>query len=290
MKLTKTHWSTRSLIVAGLSSLALTSAHAQVRYSNIFASAGDITRLTLTRGADHASLFTGPIAGRTSQSLRCLHTDASGWESILGSSVINAKTVNASVRYSVFFPANGDWQFRLQGKLPGLQPDVPHFGGNAPDAPEWNKWSVRLMWLSNTGSIDSGNDANARPSIYVYDQNRVQGDTGTHYKLGDAFQKGIWYDIDMYVELNTYDGRTARSDGYIILRINGMQVNRVNNLKLRGNIPANVSIADGISQTSISKLVFHNYYGGAKDVRNTPQTIATSRCYFDSIQVVQENR
>ncbi len=285
---TKTPWSLRSLLLLGVATLGATSAEAQFLYNNDFNGPNDRDRLALYRGKPLTSIFDGTVGGRQGPMLRCLHTRASGWESILGNPELSSKAADATIRYNVFFPGGDQWRFRLQGKLPGLQPDLPHFGGNVNDAPEWNKWSVRLMWLSNTQSIDQGNDDNARPSIYIYDQNRRLGDFGTQHRFDPPFNKGQWYNIAMSVELNTYggaDGRTALSDGRVILRFNGVEVKRVTGLKLRGNIPTGTTPAVGIPMTQISKVAFHNYYGGSKDdPRNVPG-IAETRCYFDSLDV-----
>lgn len=282
----KTRGGLRSLFLLGMATLGATSASAQYLYFNSFDTAASKDRLDLTRGVSLASVVNNSVGGRTGSKLRCLHTRASGWESILGSPPLSRKAVIATVRYSVLFGGDGNWQFRLQGKLPGLQPDVAQFGGNANDPPVWSKWSVRLMWISNTTAVGNDDDTKASPQIYIYDQNRKQGDTGTGYRLGLDFKENQWYDIAMSVELNTYSGRTALSNGEVILRINGSEVGRARNLKLRGDIPPGEPLEAALDLTRISKVVFHNYYGGDKgNPLNTPQSIAESRCYIDNLQV-----
>lgn len=285
--ITKTPRSLRSLFMLGIATLGATSAGAETLYGNGFAGGqNDLDRLDLYRGVGLASVVNNSVGGRSGPMLRCLHTRESGWESILGSPPLDSKAAIATIRYSVLFGGDGAWQFRLQGKLPGLQPDLPQFGGNADDPTVWNKWSVRLMWISNTTAVGNNDDTKASPSIYIYDQNRTLGDTGTHHKAGMDFKENQWYDVRMSVKLNSYNGRIANSDGEVILFIDGVEVKRASNLKLRGNIPAGEpDVAAAVAKTQISKVAFHNYYGGAKDTLNTPQTIDASRCYIDSLQV-----
>lgn len=282
----KIRGSLHSLLLLGVATLGATSASAEILYNNDFNGLNDRDRLDLYRGAGRTSVVTNSVGGLTGSRLRCLHTDASDWESILGSPPLNSKAAIATIRYSVLFGGDGNWQFRLQGKLPGLQPDVAQFGGNANDPPVWNKWSVRLMWISNTTAVGNNDDTKASPSIYIYDQNRKLGDTGAHYRAGMDLKENQWYNVRMSVKLNSYNGRIANSDGEVILFINGNEVRRASGLKLRGNIPSSEpNITEALVSTQISKVAFHNYYGGAKDVLNTPQSIDASRCYIDNLEI-----
>lgn len=269
------------VLVVGISVVASV-ATGTVLYNNDFIGSDSVDALDISRGAELVQhLPNHSLGGRSSDMLQITHTQSSGWLSVLGYPPLTQKVTSAVMEYSVYFPAD-DWQFRLQGKLPGLQPDQPHFGGNANDPVEWNKWSVRLMWLSTTGNIESGNDNKARPSVYIYDQDRIQGNTGKHHKVdGYFFEKDTWYDIRIEVQLNTHTGAIANRDGVVELFINGVLEKTVSGLKLVGDIPTGQSF----DKAKISKIAFHNYYGGNKnDARNVPTT-ATSQCFFDYVRV-----
>ena len=275
---------TRALVLFGAtSSLALTSLTAALGdniYTNNFNNGStDENRLELYRGMDRLTVGSYSIGGRSGGMAKVTHTASSGWESVLGDPDIPNVT-QATVRYRVFFP--GSWQFRLQGKLPGLQPEQAHFGGNADDPVEWNKWSVRLMWISTTATVQGGDDTKARPSIYVYDQNRQLGNTGTHYRVDYNFPENKWLAISMYVKLNTHNGSIANSNGEVRLYIDGVLVETVTGLKLVGNIPSGRSA----SEARISRVAFHNYYGGSKTGLNVP-TVSSTTCYFDDLSVFE---
>lgn len=269
------------MLVVGVVAIASVAMGA-VLYNNDFTGTVSVDALAISRGAELVQhLPNHSLGGRTSDMLQITHTESSGWLSVLGDPPLSGKAASASIEYRLYFPAD-DWQFRLQGKLPGLQPDQPHFGGNANDPVEWNKWSVRLMWLSTTGNIDSGNDNKARPSVYIYDQDRNVPSTGTHHKVyGTFFEKDRWYDIRIEVQLNTHTGQTANRDGEVKLFIDGQLLKQVSDLKLVGDIPA----GENFDRAKISKVAFHNYYGGSKsDPRNVP-TVSSTRCFFDYVRV-----
>ncbi len=279
-------WTFAFIFGLSLAASDLVAADGDNLYVNNFSNTNDISRLSLTKGSGLVTRGSYTIGGRTSAMLRCRHTQSSGWESIIGAPALSSKVTHATVRYRVYFPSSG-WQFRLQGKLPGLQPDQPHFGGNRHDPVEWNKWSVRLMWISTSTNINNGVDSKARPSIYIYDQNRALGSTGTHHKLdGVFFPKNQWQEISLYVKLNTHNGSTARSDGVVKLYRNGALAKTVSGLKLVGNIPSGQSL----DKAKISKVVFHNYFGGSKTNPLDVPTTSTATCYFDDLTVKEGDR
>ncbi len=277
------------IVALGLAQLACLStssaADGDVLFSAPFTNQSDIAKLSLDKGVNQVVIGTYNIGGRNSSMLKCTQKESGGWESIIGNPDI-ATVRHATIRYRVYFPRDS-WQFRLQGKLPGLTPTTPHFGGNVNDPVVWNKWSVRLMWLSTTNTIENGDDTKARPSIYVYNQNRQTGSFGQQNVVsGYYFPENSWQNISIYVRCNTHSGSTARSDGLIKLYINGALLSTVSGQKLIGNIPSGQSA----SAAWISGMAFHNYYGGSKtDSRNVPTTGTTS-CFFDDLSVVEGDR
>lgn len=139
------------------------------------------------------------------------------------------------------------------------------------------------MWISSRNNVSAGKDDLAVPSIYVYDQKRQKGKTGTHYRVNSfKMPKNEWLDVTITVKLNTYNNKTARSDGSVELKINGKTIEKITGLKLRGNV---ATIADK-AKTKIHNVAFHNYYGGSKEGLDVP-TKSSTKIIFDNIRVTQ---
>jgi hypothetical protein len=150
------------------------------------------------------------------------------------------KGTRATLRYRFFVPDGTD--FKRQGKLPGLSSWNGAFGGDARFAAIPDKWSVRLMWL-NTGQDGP------KPSMYQYDQRRAKGRSGEHNRGAMTITTGRWHDVAIYVELNDPGASNGRSelwlDKALVACRSGMTFRNTD-----------------APEAKISRLAFHNYYGG----------------------------
>ncbi len=258
----------------------LSAADGDTLFSTAFSSATDEAKLDVYSG--NVSIGSYNVGGRSSSMLKLTHTRSSGWESVLGRPNLSRTVRAATIRYRMFFPSS--WQFRLGGKLPGLIPDTPVFGGGADDPVVFDRWSVRVMWIAQSSSaVDGGDDTRARPSIYVYDQTRDNSFGEQNPVEGYYLRENTWYNISLYVKVNTHTGSRANSDGQIKLYINGALKKTLSNVKLAGNLPSGKTASD----TWISQIAFHNYYGGSKTDSTWVPTVSTTYCLMDDLSVVE---
>lgn len=155
----------------------------------------------------------------------------------------------ATFSYRVKFESGFD--FRKQGKLPGIIPLSPHFGGNANDPVHPDKWSVRVMWLK---SGDADGDGEVRADLYLYDQDRPLGKSGEHNNQpGFGFTTGTWHTVTIYLRLNSNGAtRDGRAEMWVDDQLLACRTNKL----FRGNTGQN---------TEIQKIAFHNYFGGSQD-------------------------
>jgi hypothetical protein len=172
---------------------------------------------------------------------------------------------------------NSDFDFVRQGKLPGMSSFIPHYGGNAPDAPVSYSWSYRNMWFPGTPAIK-------RPDIYIYDQNRIQGDSGAHYTTPEnvyVYPKDQWFTVKMEFQLNTLTSSgSPRSDGIARMFIGSTQVKCVDGLKFRGS-----TLSGHSDDWRFGRLAFHVYHGGQKGTTELPPASNTSYVDFDYLNV-----
>jgi hypothetical protein len=140
--------------------------------------------------------------------------------------------------YQVYFES--DWEWVKGGKLPGLVGGSHTSGCNAivPDG-----WSARFMWRSG-----------GRGQLYLYHQNRRSG-CGDEYFFSNnrAFEKNKWNRVTQRAVIND----PGQSNGLIEAWFNGEKVVTLNNVKLRGNVAANVALVDQVS--------LQTFYGGSDD-------------------------
>ncbi len=272
------------LAVLGLAQVAcltaLSAADGDTLFSTAFASQSDVTKLDVYSGA--VSIANYNLGGRNSSMMKFTHTASSGWESVLGRPNLSRTVRAATIRYRVYFPST--WQFRMGGKMPGLIPDNPVFGGGADDPVQWDRWSVRVMWIAeSTAAVDGGDDTHARPSIYVYDQS-PDGHFGEQNPVSNYyFQKGTWYNISLYVKVNTHSGSTANADGQAKLYVNGVLKKNLTNMRIAGNLPSGKTASD----TWISQIAFHHYYGGSKTDSTFVPTVSSTVAFMDDLSVVE---
>ena len=108
--------------------------------------------------------------------------------------------------------------------------------------------------------------ADKRPDMYVYDQDRALGATGTHTTASSSYKfiKNQWHTIKMVTILNSVNGTTgvANRDGKTELWFDGTRVVCRDKLKLRGDN----STDDG----RVGRLAFHVYHGGPRGTTEMP--------------------
>lgn len=148
------------------------------------------------------------------------------------------------------------FEFVKGGKMHGLGGGTATTGCKTVDA---NGWSVRLMWREQ-----------GKPVLYIYDQDRKSrcGDD-IENQTGFTFHKGIWYNIAIYVKLNSGIGS---ADGVAALYINGKKLIERNGLNLTGNM-----------SSKIDYFMYNSFYGG-NDQSWSPSTITF--VYYDNFKVV----
>lgn len=253
-------------------------------YSNYMAGQKStvVDRLDLWRGdTDRLDVATWKVGGRGGGKLRIKQWRSNSWESMLGRPALSSRQTDVNLEYKIYAPSHA-WQFRWLGKLPGIQPVKPHFGGNAKDAVVWRSWSARLMWFGIRNRVVDGDDNSARPSAYLYTQDRETGSTGAHNRGSLEFRKNKWYTVDMDVKLNNHNSQGApRRNGQVDLFIDGKLEKSVKDQIFVGRVPSGKSI----SESRIHQVAFHNYYGGNKNDPLMVPTVAQTFMFIDDVFV-----
>lgn len=152
-----------------------------------------------------------------------------------------------TLSYQVLFEEGFD--FAKGGKLPGLGPKVPVTGC---ESSLLNGWSVRLMWLPK-----------GRVGIYYYDQEPDNACGKTAVAPDFQFEPGRWYDISIYVKLNSQN----EPNGHMALYIDGRHAVSRKDVRLR---------AVDEPDSEIQRLLFSTFFGG-KNADWAPQTVVHSR-------------
>lgn len=133
------------------------------------------------------------------------------------------------------------------------------------------------MWFPGTPALK-------RPDMYLYDQSRLQGNTGTHHTASTAFgfQRNVWYDIRMFIILNTLSSNgNANANGKAVLYVNGVAAVCRDGLKFRGNGSTN--------KGKIGRLAFHVYHGGAAGPDEFPSPGTSSFVDFDNFSYTRQS-
>ncbi|MEP2651773.1 MAG: polysaccharide lyase [Paraglaciecola sp.] len=148
-----------------------------------------------------------------------------------------------------------EFEFVKGGKMHGLAGGTATTGCRAIDP---NGWSVRMMWRRN-----------GQPVLYLYHQDRKErcGDNVVDLS-GFTFVKNTWYNIALYVKLNSEIGS---SDGIAALFINGNKLIERNNLNFAGNM-----------KSKIDYFLYNSFYGG-NDPSWSPST--DTFVYYDNFKV-----
>ena len=158
-----------------------------------------------------------------------------------------------TLTYKLRFHRNFEWV--KGGKLPGLGPENPVTGCQPLRD---DGWSVRLMWRQAGSFVQ-----------YLYHQEKDDR-CGEDVRAEDfSFQKDRWYDVALYVRVNR---STSERDGQVRLFVDGEEVARRDNLRLRKTSSGGL----------IERFMFSSFYGG-----NSPEWAPsrTTYAYFDDFAV-----
>ena len=165
----------------------------------------------------------------------------------------------AILRYSVFFPAG--FNFHWGGKIPGLYGGYPCGGGN----PANDCFSTRLMWRENgKGELyfyakrdEQDQSICNRPGNYCGAEFGWSLNTGSW-----TFQTGVWTELEQTLTLNT----PGVQNGYLSIKVNGVEKIRYDNLVFRGRNYPNI-IMEG--------LMVQTFFGGGSPPWATPNRQVT---------------
>lgn len=189
--------------------------------------------------------------------------------------VIATGLTEATLEYRFRF--SPQFEFVRQGKLPGIASLSPHFGGSSNSPPASDSWSFRQMWLKFSSDPVA---STARPDMYLYDQYRVQGQFGEHYRAasGTEFVPGQWYVARMYIRLNSKNAvGVAQLDGSAELWRDDAPLVCNTGLKIRG---------DNFTDSSLlRRIAYHFYHGGARTPSELPSTSVDQWIEFDYIRL-----
>jgi hypothetical protein len=159
--------------------------------------------------------------------------------------------------YDMMFDANFDWS--LGGKVGyGFLLGEGNTGGD----PGWdgNGGSARIMWYNEGGRVF------LKPYVYYKDQPGTYGnDFAKTYPATGNIQKGVWYNVKMYVKSNT----GSNTDGRLQIVINGTTV-----------IDQAIRWTTNDLQRLVNRVTFETFRGGA----DATWTSATDgQVYFDNV-------
>jgi len=156
--------------------------------------------------------------------------------------------------YDIFFKDN--FEFVKGGKLPGLG---PMFTAEGCSNVTKRSWGVRPMWRGR-----------GKAQAYFYGQRRKWGCGKGEVSELSAFEPNIWQKVELEVKLNS---KPNSKDGFIILRVDGKEISKNENLRIRGR-------TDGI--TDIHYFYFSSFFGG-KDRSWAPSR--TQHIMFDNFLI-----
>ena len=164
----------------------------------------------------------------------------------------------ARLSFDVQFDEN--FEFVRGGKLDGL-------GGGTRTVGciliQKSGWSVRIMWLEN-----------GKPIIYIYHQDR-KNNCGDEYAGENdfVFVPGKWHAIELEVKLNSERGA---SDGWVTLRIDNIQIAKVDNIRITGS-----------EEATIDTFMFNTFFGGADETWKPSTKVYAN---FDNFKVMGINQ
>ncbi|MDX1693848.1 MAG: discoidin domain-containing protein [Ketobacteraceae bacterium] len=159
-----------------------------------------------------------------------------------------------TLQYDVKFDPG--FEFIKGGKMHGLGPKYKTTGCKPI---EEDGWSVRVMWRRN-----------GRAEMYNYHQDR-QHNCGDSRLADFYFNKSGYQAVSLYVRVNS---ASDRSDGETALFINGREVSRWDNIRLRSVINRD---------TEINRFLFSTFHGGADSSWSPSKTVYA---YYDNFAIV----
>jgi hypothetical protein len=130
--------------------------------------------------------------------------------------------------------------------------------------PGWdgNGGSLRLMWYKNT----STSPVILKPYVYYKDQPGTYGnDFGKAFPASGSVQKGVWYNVKMYVKSNT----GSNTDGRVQMVINGVTV-----------LDQAIRWTTNDLQRLVKNICFETFRGGAETYW---QSTTDGHIYFDNV-------
>lgn len=185
----------------------------------------------------------------------------------------------AYLEYKVKFDKNFLWQ--TGGKLPGLGGSATGINsetagrGSIPSGCKYNDngFSARLMWRRNVAHTQD-------PYLILYsyfakkEDNTLRqptNDCGDGYRIFTGLEDDKWYTIKQYMKLNT----PGRSDGTVIMWINGVETFKQTDFMIRKSGKGNVKI---------NQLVINTYRGGNRTDTHW-QSPRDEYAFFDDFKV-----
>lgn len=196
-----------------------------------------------------------------------------GTRTLVRNVAMSGTATDATLKYSVYFPStfrwgsqsvNGKFYGVMGAKLLGMSGKNPLTGCRTDGSV--NDWSVRVGW-------EPSSTTTVVPRLYYYPQDRTTDCGVKANTTASAFQQNRWYNIELRVKL----GSTVGTDS-ATLKIDGVTVSSVSNVKLRGS----TSNAD----SKIQNFMFNTLIG--KNMNNKGSTLGSPyELYLDSIQVIR---
>ena len=167
------------------------------------------------------------------------------------------ETLPAAREYTLTYDLRFDKDFEWVrgGKLPGLAPANSITGC---EAAQDNGWSVRLIWRKDGSFMQ-----------YLYHQDKDESCGENVYAQNFTLQKDRWYKVALYVKVNS---SASAKDGQVLLYVDGNEVARRDNLRLRNTSTGGL----------IESFLFSSFYGGAEP-KWAPSR--TTYAYFDNFTV-----
>jgi uncharacterized protein YjdB len=143
------------------------------------------------------------------------------------------------VRFNDTWQKSGDGEI---GKLPGFGGTYNRCGWGG-DPGDGTCWSARMM------NFDAG--ATNQVGFYTYHMDQG-GSYGEHMRWSPLLERGRWYCVEAYVQLNSLSGGTANSDGVLRGWVDGALAMERTNLRFRN-----------VSATRVEKIWWDIYIGGS---------------------------
>ncbi len=174
--------------------------------------------------------------------------------------VVFSRANEATLKYKINLDKN--YTTNTGGKFFGLGPRKQVTGCR--DITN-NGWSARVGIRNKT------------PQLYIYDQSKSNGDCGEIIKASSPLKSNKWYDISLYVKLNS---KGNKSDAQAILYVDGKEVARKTGFKFYDGTNRSAPV-----ETKIQKLLLHTFLGSINNSKGGVKDSGTIR--YDDFEVVR---